>query len=524
MSMRAWINSRLVLAAFFSALIGGVVALLLFGNLSSLSELWMLGEVRRQKLTEQNTDNLRRIATGLEEFAVDHNGSFPASLDEVGPQYLPAKIFIPGSNPAQLYTYHQPAADPRWGNYDIVDDGSFDPSLLQLANGIGGALCSRTTCKYIIYTASAGLIGSPTAPSPRANNTSTLVPTAIPEPMPALNPRASITVHPQIVVEFTVPDSDFGFSITQGPDGGLWFTDDLGNSIGHIDESYKRLERFPLPDPYGNPMSIVAGSDGALWFAEEGLSRIGRVTTSGKITEYSSPWGRIDPYALGSGPDGALWFGISDGFVGRITTHGHFSRLALPNSNADIRSIITGPHRELWLADNANALLYRLDMKGNVTQVVLAGANANAIAACPDDHIWATAYGPLGSNQTYRVYRIRADGSAVRYRLPNPDPSQEAQTPAPSRKSFPVIRVCPGGNCGGSPLPQPRYFGVTSCFKDAVYFRIGSQTIGRIDVKTGKVAEYSGDTWQPQLGLKRFSRILWFHDEIAGKIFVLAIP
>lgn len=121
-SKGAWNNSRIVLTAFVSALIGGVVALLLFGKLSSLSELWMLGEVRREKLTEQDADNLRHIATGIEEFAVDHDGRFPGSLDEVGPPYLPVKIFIPGSNPAQLYTYHYPAADPRWGNYDIVDD------------------------------------------------------------------------------------------------------------------------------------------------------------------------------------------------------------------------------------------------------------------------------------------------------------------------------------------------------------------------------------------------------------------
>lgn len=173
-----------MLTAFVSALIGGAVALLLFGNLSSLSNLWMLGEVRRQKLTDQDAENLKRIATGLEQFAVDHAGNYPARLDQLGSPYLPAKIFIAGSDPAQLYTYHYPAADPRWGSYDIVDDGSFDPSLLKLSNGIGGRLCSQMTCKYIIYTAGAGLIGSPTAPSPRSTDQSSVVPTPTAKPIP----------------------------------------------------------------------------------------------------------------------------------------------------------------------------------------------------------------------------------------------------------------------------------------------------------------------------------------------------
>lgn len=86
-SKGVWNNSRIVLTTFVSALIGGVVALLLFGNLSSLSELWMLGEVRREKLTEQDADNLRRIATGIEEFAVDNKRRFPSSIAEVGPPY-----------------------------------------------------------------------------------------------------------------------------------------------------------------------------------------------------------------------------------------------------------------------------------------------------------------------------------------------------------------------------------------------------------------------------------------------------
>src|SRR5579864_5489269 len=163
---------RLVLVGVISAVIGGVVSVLVFARLSDPSRLHLLAEVRQQQLAQQDADNLNRIGLALNQYAVDHNGNYPTSLDELGPTYLESQLYNQGSNPAQPYAYDYPAVDKDWGSFDLIDNGSLEPSQLKLSNGIGGPLCRPMTCKYIIYTESAGLIGLPTAaatPKPAAS-------------------------------------------------------------------------------------------------------------------------------------------------------------------------------------------------------------------------------------------------------------------------------------------------------------------------------------------------------------------
>ena len=79
--------------------------------------------------------------------------------------------------------------------------------------------------------------------------------------------------------------------ITAGPDGNLWFTEDvLGGKGNKIDSKIGRITpagsitEFPLPKPcafiFCGPLGITAGPDGNLWFTEELAGEIGRITTS----------------------------------------------------------------------------------------------------------------------------------------------------------------------------------------------------------------------------------------------------
>jgi streptogramin lyase len=70
------------------------------------------------------------------------------------------------------------------------------------------------------------------------------------------------------------------------------------------------------------PYSITAGPDGALWFTQNVNNTIGRITTTGTITTYTAT-GISDPTGIAAGPDGAMWFtsyATSGGSIGRITT------------------------------------------------------------------------------------------------------------------------------------------------------------------------------------------------------------
>ena len=68
------------------------------------------------------------------------------------------------------------------------------------------------------------------------------------------------------------------WSITSGPGGNLWFTEEIGNVIGRITPSGS-FSGFGIPTAKSRPEGITTGPDGNLWFTEENVSKIGRITT-----------------------------------------------------------------------------------------------------------------------------------------------------------------------------------------------------------------------------------------------------
>jgi hypothetical protein len=108
--------------------------------------------------------------------------------------------------------------------------------------------------------------------------------------------------------------------ITAGPDGNLWFTEEVGNKIGQITPGGVITE-FPFRT--SNPSVITAGPDGNLWFTESyrplAAGKIGRISPDGTITEFLIPTVNSFPLGITAGPDGNLWFVERDGNkIGRL--------------------------------------------------------------------------------------------------------------------------------------------------------------------------------------------------------------
>ena len=75
----------------------------------------------------------------------------------------------------------------------------------------------------------------------------------------------------------------------------------------------------------------MAGPDGALWFTNVVSNSIGRITTAGVVSNYTGP-GINDPEGITVGPDGALWFtNWGNGSIGTITTAGVVSNFTDPS-------------------------------------------------------------------------------------------------------------------------------------------------------------------------------------------------
>ncbi len=155
------------------------------------------------------------------------------------------------------------------------------------------------------------------------------------------------------ITEYPLPQADGVGGITKGPDGDLWFTEDLISdpnslltipytaAIGRITPQ-GQIKTFALPKMAGDYPSlgnITVGPDGNIWFPLTYINNsspyaqgdIGRITAKGRVTVYnvfstdSYGYGPNPPSDIISGPDGKLWYeGTVDGTTGiaRISTRG----------------------------------------------------------------------------------------------------------------------------------------------------------------------------------------------------------
>ncbi len=177
--------------------------------------------------------------------------------------------------------------------------------------------------------------------------------------------------------------------ITKGPDGALWFTD-AANRIGRITTA--GVVKTFTGNGISHPLDITTGPDGALWFTNNGINdkghTVGRITTAGKVTFYTDP-SISGPYGITSGPDGAVWFtNVNNDTIGRITTAGVVTHFTDPVKVGIPRGITTGPDGALWFVVFNG--ISRITTKGVISQpfLDLETPHAEVITTGPDGNLW----------------------------------------------------------------------------------------------------------------------------------------
>jgi virginiamycin B lyase len=201
--------------------------------------------------------------------------------------------------------------------------------------------------------------------------------------------------------------------ITAGPDGALWFTNNISNTIGRITTSGV-VTLFPLAANSGAGV-ITAGPDGALWFTTS--TGIGRISTSGAVTVFPVS-GEVD--GITAGPDGALWFftravlpngtqGTTGQFIGRMTISGAITKYTDPGIGPDIANITAGPDGALWFTNLAGNSIGRITTTGVVT--TYSGPSIQGpidITPGPDGALWFV-------NWSSSIGRITTSGVMTSY-------------------------------------------------------------------------------------------------------------
>ena len=239
-------------------------------------------------------------------------------------------------------------------------------------------------------------------------------------------------IHPCTIADFTGGPYYRGKLVT-GPDGDMWFaTADAQNldqwSIDKISET-GQISSYPLPDslqPWpccsAGVQDLAVGPDGDIWFTDPLDNTIGKIETSGNdLTDYHiipTPTGTLpNPGWIFSGPDGKMWFtfdALSDGGqLATITTSGIYQLLL--SSPAGFDEPVPGADGNVWVTSpmvagdygGKYAQVVRITSSGEVTQYPLPANSVHnigdAIAAGPDGDIWVAG--------VYSIYKIRTSAA-----------------------------------------------------------------------------------------------------------------
>ncbi|HZE80437.1 MAG TPA: hypothetical protein VE604_06005, partial [Candidatus Polarisedimenticolia bacterium] len=106
-----------------------------------------------------------------------------------------------------------------------------------------------------------------------------------------------------------------------GPDGALWFTEQMTNKLGRLDPRTGSFKEFPLKLEDSGPHGLVADRDGNIWFTGNFKGYIGKLDPrTGAITEFKIPDPKgEDPHTAVFDSHGILWFTLQvANMVGRL--------------------------------------------------------------------------------------------------------------------------------------------------------------------------------------------------------------
>src|SRR5215211_7361759 len=155
-------------------------------------------------------------------------------------------------------------------------------------------------------------------------------------------------------------------------------------------------QSFPIPSSDSQPISITLGPDGNFWFTEQNRSQVARITPDGVITEFLTPTFSF-PIGITAGPDGNIWFAEgaagSGGQIAFITPDGNIEEIVFSNSTAAAAGIVTGPDGNIWFTDLIGNKIWRLELPGrSLTSFPIPTENSfpNDITVGADGNLWFT--------------------------------------------------------------------------------------------------------------------------------------
>jgi virginiamycin B lyase len=192
------------------------------------------------------------------------------------------------------------------------------------------------------------------------------------------------------------------------PDGSLWYTGQMSNTLGRLDPKTGEIKEYPLGTEGSGPHGLVADPHGNIWFTAAFKGYVGKLDPkAGAVTEYKMPDPRArDPHTPVFDERGILWFTVESGnFIGRLDPKtGDVKLKEVPTPNAvPYGIVVTSTGVPYFCEFGTNKLASVNPATMEITEYRLpAGARPRRLAITPDDVIYYTDYarGYLGRFDT----------------------------------------------------------------------------------------------------------------------------
>jgi virginiamycin B lyase len=125
-----------------------------------------------------------------------------------------------------------------------------------------------------------------------------------------------------------------------GPDGALWFTEQMVSKLARLDPAAGTFREFPLKGDNDGPHGLVADRSGNIWYTGNFAAYIGKLDPrTGQVTQYKMPDPKAeDPHSLVFDSQGILWFTVQVGnMVGRLDPNtGKIDLRTVPTNNSTL--------------------------------------------------------------------------------------------------------------------------------------------------------------------------------------------
>jgi virginiamycin B lyase len=140
--------------------------------------------------------------------------------------------------------------------------------------------------------------------------------------LPAAAPGNDVKDLKVTIMEWAVPTKGaHPHDPAVGPDGALWFTEQMTNKIGRLDPKSGAFKEYALKVEDSGPHGLVADREGNIWFTGNFKGYIGKLDPrTGTVTEYKIPDPKgEDPHTAVFDAHGILWFTFQvANMVGRL--------------------------------------------------------------------------------------------------------------------------------------------------------------------------------------------------------------